>query len=364
MLKALWDFVNLRPIKWVSGVTVALLGIYGTFFYERKPELVYEILANSPVLDVRERVSKLQIIYAGTDLAATRQNVHLIRFRVSNQGGTDILKSHFDDAAPLGFEVKGGRILEMSIQGTPYLQENLRPSTRAENAITFSPVILNAGDAFEVRALVLTNVGEAPRVSPIGKVAGTPERIPIRELYLDAREKGYFAEAFGGDAWIQAGRLGGYLIAALLLLITLGFSIGVPYSIISEKLEKRKRFALVEKYKEALGRHTSLKEEFLFRQYIDSTHVFDVFRAIARGKVPIHGRLVYERYLVDGHPVAREMSEQLHRPVEDELIELEAVGLIVRDGPQVAVSPDFQAEAQAFLNFAVPAAQSSKSATA
>jgi hypothetical protein len=155
MFESVWALITSRPVKIFSTVFVALLGIYGTFIYDKKPQVFFELTSNATVLDVREPLSKLTVIYDGTNLKEQNQSLYLLNIRVSNKGSADILKSSFDDGEPLGFKINSGTILEPpKIFGDEYLRNNLRPKIAGGSTVTFSPVILNAGDAFEVKTLL------------------------------------------------------------------------------------------------------------------------------------------------------------------------------------------------------------------
>jgi hypothetical protein len=58
-----WSFFGL-----VLSVLFFLFGLYATFIYEKKPKLVFEILSEAPVYDLREDVSKLDILFEGEDI--------------------------------------------------------------------------------------------------------------------------------------------------------------------------------------------------------------------------------------------------------------------------------------------------------
>lgn len=366
MLHALWRFANLRSVKLLSGALVAILGIYGTFFYARKPQLVYEVLANSPVLNVKESLSKLAIYYDKTDLAATHQNLHLIRLRVSNQGSVAILKSYFDKAAPLGFQISKGKILDDSIVSSDtYMTNNLHPSLRDERTVTFAPIILNPGDVFEVKVLILAAASDQPSVVPVGKVAGISQ-IELKKPYKDSREKAYISETFGGDLYVQAGRLLTYPIAALLLILASIASIVLPVIWISEKVGKRRRTKIAKQFRDALGRHTSLQEEFLIKEYINDSSVYIAFRYLLRPDTnPLLDHLPKRKVHSDTSSAdSRIEIDAMYENFEKQYEELQQVGLILRDGPQIQVSPDFAEQAAAFIDFVEPAPETATQAKA
>jgi hypothetical protein len=56
--KLLWLSRVFKVIFAIVSMVAAILGIYSGFFYEKKPEISYEVLSNATVLAVREKVSK------------------------------------------------------------------------------------------------------------------------------------------------------------------------------------------------------------------------------------------------------------------------------------------------------------------
>ena len=149
---------------------------------------------------MRERVGKLAIIYDGTDLKEANQSLHLLVLRISNQGNADITKAQFDDLAPLGFRVTTGKIVETpTVVGEEYLRTNLKPTIRSDDTVLFSPVILNAGETFEVRLLLLVSGNQTPSVVALGKVAGI-HSIPVIEALRPSGQRDYLQEAFGGGS--------------------------------------------------------------------------------------------------------------------------------------------------------------------
>jgi hypothetical protein len=352
MWNAIWRLVRHPFPRWLGTVIFATLGVYGTFFYEHKPDISFEIVSSANVLDIRESLNKLAIVYDGTDLRATNQNLHLLVLRIVNRGSSDVLKSSFDDGVPLGFKVNAGKIVESpSIVGDGYLKDNLRPTVRDDRTVTFAPVIINAGESFQVRALLLVPEGVALTITPIGKIAGV-KSIGVIAADSDRQNASYWHEVFYGSLPVQCGRLIGYFLGFLACAAALGFGIGIPVSMISGKVGRSRRTKLVQRYRDAVDRRLTLKEEYLARQYIDETTVFTVFARIVRPSAgpPIQSHAIHVEGEVDG----RVLAELLDPDVEEAYEVLSENGLIVRDGPQLELDADFAQPAREFINFVIP----------
>ena len=347
MPRSAWGLITSPFARWLGTACIAVLGIYGTFYYERKPDLYFEILSSSKVLDIKESLTKLTISYDGTDLRATNQNLYLLVVRVVNKGSASIPKSSYDDAAPLGFTVNAGKILEVpKIVADYYLQNRLDATIRDDRTITFMPVILNAGDSFEVRTLLLVPEIQTLEVRPIGKIAGI-KNIVVNSIYAESKAKSYYESAFGGSFLVQLARLLVYFIAVLLLGAAIGFVVVVPVSKVSDLVRRSKRSKKSDQYRRAVDRRLSLREEYLVTQYINQSLIYEIFSELIRSPQ------LQNEESIPSHPlyIARlNMSSSFSEQYQ----ELEANGLIIRDGPQINIDPNFVEHAKEFINFVSP----------
>lgn len=349
MFRATWRFINHSTTSLVAAIVFGAIGIYGAFIYDRKPDLTFQVLSTAKVLDIRERLTNLAIVYRGTDLRATNQNLHFVVVRVVNNGSADIIKSSFDTAAPVGFELNLGKIVETpTVTGDEYLRDNIHASVIGERRITFDPVILNSGEAFQVRVLVLVPEGEAIRISAFGKVAGM--RVPRVSSEVDASDRRpYLTEAFAGRTSIQLGRTAGYFFGLILCLLIIAALVGVPAVAIAEWLEKRRRRKNVSRYRQGVNRRLTLKEEYLVNQYVQRTLPYERLKALVRVQSPV-AELTEEDIRAMGIAVEKDL-EEANESADSELV---ANGLIVRDGPQTQVATDFEGFAREFVNFVAP----------
>src|SRR5713101_3185507 len=155
-------------------IVFGLLTLYTEFIRDRRPQLRFEVISDASVLDLRERLGDLEILYAGVDIEKAQKSLRIIVARVTNEGPSDILKSHYDDKAPLGFRVSRGTLLraEVLATSTPYLRQTLRVQTRIPDTALFEPIILEANEWFTVKSLILHAEGTRPELEPIGKIAG------------------------------------------------------------------------------------------------------------------------------------------------------------------------------------------------
>ena len=152
------DSLNTIDKRWsLLGVILAVLfgglTVYSEFVRNRKPELRFEVVSNTSVLDVREELGKLEILYDGLDIKKSKQSLRVVVVRVVNPSETDILMDHYDERVPLGFTVSNGELLRVELleASNQYLMSNLRVSSPDSLRGVFVPVILESKESSHSR---------------------------------------------------------------------------------------------------------------------------------------------------------------------------------------------------------------------
>lgn len=216
-----WSFSG-----FVLAAVFGALAIYTEFFRSRSPHITYDVLSNTPVLTTHEDVPALRILYKDIDTRQTRQIVSVVSVRVLNDGESDILKTFYEDRDPLGLSVTSGQILEprVSSASNDYLRANAQCTLIGTNALVLTPVILEPGESFVLRLLILHPDGTAPDVTPRGKVAGV-RRIAVVHSFTAAQTPSIWRAAFLGRPMVQLARLLAYSLGLLALLLAVFGSI-------------------------------------------------------------------------------------------------------------------------------------------
>ena len=268
--------LNSLEKRWsLLGVILAVLfgglTVYSEFIRNREPELRFEVVSNTSVLDVREELGKLEIFYDGLDIKKSKQSLRVIVVRVVNPGETDILMSHYDERVPLGFTVSNGELLRVELleASNQYLKSNLRVSFTDSLRGVFEPVILESKEFFIFKALVLHLQGAPPALSPLGKIAGI-KTINLTEQLSAESEKSYWNLVFAGGVWVQAARLISYFLGLILLL----FAVISPVVFVSGKLTRRKRAKHIKHFRRVTETELQDKDEFLFTAYEDHGYYY------------------------------------------------------------------------------------------
>ena len=264
--KYAWSLLGFILALLLGGLT-----IYLEFFRDRKPDLRFEVVSNTSVLDVREELGKLEIFYDGLDIKKSKQSLRVVVVRVVNPSDTDILLGHYDERVPLGFTVSNGELLRVELleASSRYLMSNLRVSPPDSLLGVFEPVILESKEFFMFKALILHAQGRTPILSPQGKIAGI-RTINLTEQSGTESEKFYWHLVFAGGVWVQAARLISYFfgfIGLSLGLILLLFAVISPVLFVSGKFTRRKRAKHVKHFRSITNIELQGKDEFLFSGY-------------------------------------------------------------------------------------------------
>lgn len=298
-----WSFMG-----FVLAVLFGGIAIYTEFIRENNPVIKYEILNNTNILDVKEDVSGLSIIYNNEDIRKSHKKLSVLVLKVSNEGRSPILKSHYDSDDPLGLIINGDstEIIKKEVVSatSKYLKNNMKIKVERSNEVTFSQSIIDPNESFVVKLLILSlderlfkldkilkkdndkatlsqissgAVGGAAllgykatekiliemiqkpddndciKIKPIGKIAGVKDILLI-DRSLDQKSEPFIKKVISGSIWVQLSRLTFYFFVMIIIFI---FTIR-PYIFISNKIEVIKRDGIIKKYK--AGQNSTLNE--------------------------------------------------------------------------------------------------------
>lgn len=268
---ALRDFLNSinKKYAWsLFGVVLAVLfgglTVYSEFVKDRKAKLRFEVVSNTGVLDVREELGKLEILYDGIDIVKSKQSLRVVVVRVVNFGESDILIDHYDERVPLSFLVSNGELLRVEPleASNRYLSSNLHVSVADSVRGVFEPIILESKEFFAFKALILHEQGTPPTLSPQGKIAGI-RTIDLAEQSGSKSETSYWHTVFAGGVGVQAARMVIYFFGLILLVVAV-ISPVVYFSGILTRTRRRKHIRHFRKVTEI---ELQDKDEFLFSAY-------------------------------------------------------------------------------------------------
>lgn len=248
------------------GVILALgIIIYQQYFIDKRPRIIYEIMSNTRILDVKEDLSKLNILFDGIDIKKQNLSLRVLLIRISNSSSIDVLKNYFDNNDPLGIELSTGKVVQLELVRTSnaYLQKNIGQLNFDETKVVFPSFILDAGAFFTIKLVVLHDEGLIPTISSTGKVAGV-KIIPVVDVLTDLNEKTFINQTFYGSEPIQIVRIIVYFFIGLFIIFVIAF--------VSDKVSKifalHKRKKLIQSYKESATKALNKTEHFIFDEFI------------------------------------------------------------------------------------------------
>jgi len=260
---------NLLVKLFIALITSAatIVTIYA-FFQEKKIDLQYAIISNTNVLDIKAEVSKLDILYDSTSLKEKKENLRLVNIKVINKGSKHILKDYFDENDPLGLKIDSGKILEnpeIIETSNDYLKRNIKYNLPSDCSITFSEIIIESGEYFILKLLILHKINEEPQISPLGKIAGQKE-IMIK-LSSEVKEEIPFLKAiFYGNVWVQITRLVLYFIIIVLIVALIVYLTEKSSDIKQNKRRKK----LIKEFKQQKDYQYSRMDDAIFDRFYHS----------------------------------------------------------------------------------------------
>ncbi len=236
-----WSFLGFVLAALFGGIA-----IYTEFIRDTSPAVKYEILSNTKILDVKEDIGGLSIIYNNEDIRKARKTLSVLIVRVSNEGRSSILKTYYDNASPLGLSISSGEIItaEVISATTDYLRQNAGLSVRDASNVNFSQMIIEPNESFTTKLLILNPEQSALTIFPKGKIAGVKKLLLVDRQSEQTKET-FIMKVISGSLWVQVLRTLTYVAAFILMLIV----VIAPAVYISEKKDRWKRNSIVKQFK-------------------------------------------------------------------------------------------------------------------
>lgn len=257
--------------SFLSRTVLTLLGLLGTgitiyaFLQEKKVDLRYEVIANTNVLDFNADINKLEVLYDSTNLKQTKENLRIYTVKIINNGDENIVKEFYDNNEPLGIGVNTGKIIEVPqiIQtSSDYIKRNLKVTNYQKDKINFSQIIIESGEYFIVKLLVLHNKETTPSIISLGKIAGQKSISVVNAIDVKD-EVSFWSKVYLGNIWVQLLRLLSYFIVGIIIVSSIFF--------ISEQIdnyrEKERRMKMISAFKNQNTYQYTRMDDAIFDRY-------------------------------------------------------------------------------------------------
>ena len=258
-----------RKIPWgVIGVTLTILfGFvsFYTYFNQIKPNIQYEVLNESNVLDIHKPLDNLTILLNNENIQEKNLNLKLYNIKVNNIGFTNILQEHFDKNIPWGIKIENGKLINQARlinSNSKYLSKELKVLS-LNNSIEFSKIILEQDKYFIIELLVLHEKKISPILVPTGKIVGI-ENIPLVNNILELKTKGFFDTIIDGGIFINAIRFVIFFIIFILIVTIIVKTLEFFDDRKTQKEKERKKENLIN-----ILNNYEEKDERLFFQLLD-----------------------------------------------------------------------------------------------
>lgn len=182
-----------KLLFWVLGGITTLVSFYADWFKKDRPKIVYDIISNETIVDLKEKVSNIDILYKGQSILKDSQNLSLLVLRVFNDGNRDVVQNDYDAQIPFGFSVINGYLVEnpsLTETSNAYLSDRIKLIVDSTGSIGISKAILEEDEGFSLKVLIQHGQNTIPTIQPVGKIAGV-ESFILKESYKEPNNKGW-----------------------------------------------------------------------------------------------------------------------------------------------------------------------------
>lgn len=271
--------------SFASRTVLTLLGLLGTgitiyaFLQEKKVDLRYEVIANTNVLDFNADISKLEVFYDSTNLKQTKENLRIYTVKIINNGDQIIINEFYDIKEPLGIKLSAGKIIEVPqiIQtSNDYIKRNLKVTNYQKDRISFSQVIIESGEYFIVKLLVLHKKETTPNIISFGKIAGQKSISVVNAIDVKD-ETSFWSKTYFGNIWVQLLRLLSYFILGVLIILFIVF--------VSEQIDtyrdKKRRLKMISEFKNLkIYQYTRMDDAIFDRYRLKDSQIFQEMQTL------------------------------------------------------------------------------------
>lgn len=174
-----------KNINWKNVVSVggALIGVASLavsliiyFWGDKKPKIEMILETNAEVIDIKDDVPNLAVMFKGEDLKASHKQLTLLTFKILNNSSTSILQDYYDSRIPWGIEIRKGALINVpQIMESPagYTDDDFLFKIDNRSKIIFPKIILDGGSSFRFKCLIMLSENDiltTDDIIPFGKI--------------------------------------------------------------------------------------------------------------------------------------------------------------------------------------------------
>ena len=257
-----WSFLGFILAAIFGGIT-----IYTEFIRDNNPEIKTEIIANASILDIREDIQDLQVIYKDENIKKSQKNLSSLLIKLSNAGRNPILSSYYDDSSPFGLQIFNCEIIKSEIvsASNEYLISKLKEKEDKiiGDKFIFPKIIFEPDDYITLKFLLMHPENQVVKATPVGKVAST-KFLKVLETFQQNGKESFWQQVISGPVLVHLSRIPVYFIIFIFSIIILF----LPPVLISAFIQERNRKKTVKGYKKHSKLEINEGHEKIFNYYI------------------------------------------------------------------------------------------------
>ncbi len=260
--KHAWTFTLVGIALSVLGVAASFYSIYSD---QKRPHISIDVTNSETIFDIKEEISNLSIFLDGSDIRKNNELLRTVTIKISNTSNKDILQNHYDTSSPLGIEISNGRIIKTDFinASSEYIKENIKNTETYNRHINFPNIILESGEQFTIKILILHKEMEQPEINATGKIAGI-KHIYATKSYQNKEENSLLKRAFYESLSIQIIRSISYSI----ILFISAVIIFIPIAATAESINRIKKKSYVKEFKSSTELEIDKEDEFILKRFI------------------------------------------------------------------------------------------------
>jgi hypothetical protein len=201
---------------------VGILVTVGIFYWQeyRNPfDFKIELVDQFNLVEVKEKISDLKILYKNEDMLIHRKAIKVVRISFVNNGKT-ILQSYYDQLQPFGLRLMKSKILNAEVleSNSEDLRKNFIANFSSHSGseysdLLFSKLIFDSGDFVKIKITLIQSSEENLDITPLGKLANIGN-LTISSAKIEAKNP------ISTWIYILAGYLGLIVISVLVISIS------------------------------------------------------------------------------------------------------------------------------------------------
>ena len=246
------------------------IAIYTSFLQDKNPKLEFIVETKTSVLDLKEDIKNLDILYKGINIKKQDKNLSIITLCILNNSDVNILKGFYDDLSPVKIFVENADIVDkpqVISTSNQYLKENVKVHLDSTGCIYLPKLILEGQESFSISLLLLHKNGVEPEILAHGKIAGQRNGIQVKTTYQQKSELDFWDKILFGNIWVHLVRFLGYLFSFIILAL----AIVIPTALISESISESRKKKRVKNYKSKKEIENSPETDAVFDLYLDNS---------------------------------------------------------------------------------------------